>query len=282
MQRNSEWLQELQPDYNAISQEFETIFFYETLKMDVGFMSLLGRRFLHRAKTLGSYIRDKNSEEIPLIADHSSMAKFTTSDDDGFKTLVNKLRIFVNIAKPKIDENWKDWEWRNGPRVIQMQQPRFDQDGKEFALGIVTSIARNHYFTGRDEILRSLNKKLPAPMHSESLSLVVLYGAGGMGKTQIATEYMYRYRADYTSLFWIDGSRNYTATTDILHCIEKIQQHYEFHGLRDRPWYGYIKETLAKRLQGPRMKTQQSPSTSLSDTSDQSLQKMFLAWLSSD
>ncbi|KAF5588729.1 Pfs domain protein [Fusarium subglutinans] len=277
MERNSEWLQELQSDYNAISQEFETIFFYETIKMDVGIMSLLIVP-KHSAVISGA----RNSEEIPLIADHSSMAKFTTSEDDGFQTLVNKLRIFANVSKPKIDDNWKDWEWRNSPRVRQMQQPRLNKGGKEFALGIVPSIARNPHFTGRDELLKSLNQKLSSPMHSTSLNLVVLYGAGGMGKTQIATEYMHRYHADYTSLFWIDGSRNYTAATDILDCIETLQRHYEIHGLRDRPWYGHIKETLAKRFEGLRLKTQQPPSSSLSDTSDQSLRKMFLTWLSSD
>ncbi|KAF5632700.1 eukaryotic translation initiation factor 3 [Fusarium sp. NRRL 52700] len=277
MERNSEWLQELQSDYNAISQEFETIFFYETIKMDVGIMSLLIVP-KHSAVVSGA----RNSEEIPLIADHSSMAKFTTSEDDGFKKLVNKLRIFVNVAKPKIVENWKDWEWMNKPRVIEMQQPRIGQDGKEFALGIVPSIARNPYFTGRDEILKTLNQKLASPIHSTSLKLVVLYGAGGMGKTQIATEYMHRYRADYTSLFWIDGSRNYTAAADILDCIETLQRHYEIHGLRDRPWYHHIKESLAKRFDGLRMKTQHSASASPSDASDKSLRKMFLTWLSSN
>ncbi|KAI6749901.1 hypothetical protein HG531_007166 [Fusarium graminearum] len=193
MERNSEWLQGLQSDYNAISQDIETIFFYETLKMDIGMKNLLIVP-KHSAIISGA----RNSEEIPLIADHSSMAKFSTSKDDGFQTLVKKLRIFIDVAKLKVSENWKDWEWRNGPRVIQKQQPKVDQNGKEFALGIVSSITRNPYFTGRDEILRSLNQKLSLPLHSRGLSLVVLYGSGGMGKTQIATEYVHRHHADYT------------------------------------------------------------------------------------
>ncbi|CAF3451038.1 unnamed protein product [Fusarium graminearum] len=270
MERNSEWLQGLQSDYNAISQDIETIFFYETLKMDIGMKNLLIVP-KHSAIISGA----RNSEEIPLIADHSSMAKFSTSKDDGFQTLVKKLRIFIDVAKLKVSENWKDWEWRNGPRVIQKQQPKVDQNGKEFALGIVSSITRNPYFTGRDEILRSLNQKLSLPLHSRGLSLVVLYGSGGMGKTQIATEYVHRHHADYTSVFWIDGSRNSTASADILDCIEALQQHYEVQGLRNRPWYSHIKETLAKRVK-------ETHSASLSDVSDQSLRKMFLKWLSYD
>ncbi|KAF5246377.1 hypothetical protein FANTH_6893 [Fusarium anthophilum] len=100
MERNSEWLQELQLDYNAISHEFKTIFFYETMKMDVGIMSLL---IVPKHSAVISGARD--SEEIPLIADHSSMAKFAESKDDGFQILVKRLRIFVDVAKPKIDEN---------------------------------------------------------------------------------------------------------------------------------------------------------------------------------
>ncbi|UZP35142.1 hypothetical protein NXS19_002958 [Fusarium pseudograminearum] len=277
MERNSEWLQNLQSDYNAISQDVETIFFYETLKMNVGVMSLLIVP-KHSAVISGA----RNSEEIPLIADHSSLAKFTSNKDDGFQTLVKRLRIFVKVAKPKVDENWKDWEWRNGLRVIQAQRRRVGHDGKEFALGIVSSIARNPYFTGRKEILRSLSQKLSSPMNSQSLSLVVLYGAGGMGKTQIATEYVHIHHADYTSVFWIDGSRNYTAAADILSCVQTLKRHYEIHGLRDRPWYGHIEETLAKRFEGVGRKTQQDYPTSLSAAGDQTLRTMFLAWLSSE
>lgn len=40
MKPNSDWLMDLQKRYNAISQDFKTVFFYETLKMPV---PLLGR-----------------------------------------------------------------------------------------------------------------------------------------------------------------------------------------------------------------------------------------------
>ncbi|KAJ4115385.1 hypothetical protein NW768_011237 [Fusarium equiseti] len=277
MERNSPWLQELQSDYNAISQDVETIFFYETLKLDVGPMSLLIVP-KHSAVISGA----RNSEDVPLIADHASMVKFSTRTDDGFQKLVKRLRIFAKAAKPKIDENWKDWEWLTGPRSTQRQQSTAAQDDKEFLLGIVPNIVRNPYFTGRNEILNSLGQKLSSTRRTKKSNVVVLHGAGGMGKTQIAIEFMYRHEADYTSLFWIDGSRDYTAASDVLTSIKTIQRHYEVHGLRKKHWYGHIKETLANRLERARIQKHQIPTDNLSDADDQSLQEMFLAWLSSD
>ena len=43
---HSEWLQNQQSDFNAISQDFETVFFYETLEMPLPVGRLLVRTYL--------------------------------------------------------------------------------------------------------------------------------------------------------------------------------------------------------------------------------------------
>lgn len=55
---------------------------------------------------------------------------------------------------------------------------------------------RNDAFTGREEILTQLHADL------EKKGKQALYGLGGVGKTQIAVEYAYRHREEYTAVLW--------------------------------------------------------------------------------
>lgn len=76
---------------------------------------------------------------------------------------------------------------------------------------------RNAFFTGRDELLLSLHKAFtlprgtgamdqPASLHREaSIVWQTVSGLGGIGKTQIALEYAYRYRDEYHAAFWLTG-----------------------------------------------------------------------------
>ena len=60
---------------------------------------------------------------------------------------------------------------------------------------------RNPFFTGREHVLQQLH----AALHQEQTALLsqssTLSGLGGIGKTQTAIEYAYRYAHDYTAIF---------------------------------------------------------------------------------
>jgi cellulose biosynthesis protein BcsQ/tetratricopeptide (TPR) repeat protein len=64
---------------------------------------------------------------------------------------------------------------------------------------------RNPAFTGRRDTLEQLRDRLSA-----SVTVVVpqaLYGLGGVGKTQVAIEYAYRFAADYDLVWWISAEQ---------------------------------------------------------------------------
>jgi len=66
--------------------------------------------------------------------------------------------------------------------------------------------ARNARFTGREDDLRNLRGQLRArgtTVVLQGVNPVALQGMGGIGKTQIALEYVYRYRAAYDVVWWI-------------------------------------------------------------------------------
>ena len=63
--------------------------------------------------------------------------------------------------------------------------------------------ARNPRFTGRETELRRLREQL-RDSGTAILSPVSLHGLGGVGKTQLALEYAYRFKADYDLVWWVN------------------------------------------------------------------------------
>jgi tetratricopeptide (TPR) repeat protein len=63
--------------------------------------------------------------------------------------------------------------------------------------------ARNAQFTGRAADLGKLREQLGDYVHGGA-ERIVLQGLGGVGKTQVAVEYVQRFRTDYDLVWWID------------------------------------------------------------------------------
>src|SRR5205085_1343773 len=65
---------------------------------------------------------------------------------------------------------------------------------------------RNPHFTGRHNLLAHLRAKMVETNPKEYNHRVAIYGMGGVGKTQVALEYVYRYRDNYDGIYWITAS----------------------------------------------------------------------------
>src|SRR5580698_9572480 len=69
---------------------------------------------------------------------------------------------------------------------------------------------RNKNFTGRDAIFSKLRRgassKITAVLPEDPLPQA-LQGLGGVGKTAVAIEYAYRYRADYNVVWWVPSDQ---------------------------------------------------------------------------
>src|SRR5579863_75009 len=62
---------------------------------------------------------------------------------------------------------------------------------------------RNPYFTGRGEELQQIHTMLHATPAAAVAPPLALTGLTGIGKTQVALEYTYRYAHEYEAVFWV-------------------------------------------------------------------------------
>ncbi len=83
---------------------------------------------------------------------------------------------------------------------------------------------RNHIFTGRltplQQLLQTLLPPSPTPQVSNSPCLITqaVQGMGGIGKTQLAVEFAYRYGGRFEGVHWINAAQPATIGAEIAIC----------------------------------------------------------------
>ena len=81
---------------------------------------------------------------------------------------------------------------------------------------------RNAFFTGREPLLRQLHEMLHQKGSSALSQPQALSGLGGIGKTQTALEYSYRYRHEYHAIFWIRAESEAALNTSYAEIAKRL------------------------------------------------------------
>ncbi|KAF8467212.1 hypothetical protein BDZ91DRAFT_762700 [Kalaharituber pfeilii] len=106
----------------------------------------------------------------------------------------------------------------------------------------ISNVRRNPDFVERECLLEQLAHEIDEGRAAMNITQIVLHGMGGMGKTQIALEYVYRHHKDYSSVFWINASSEQTTKTSFIQIMEQL---IEYHAtLLDEPDYKHIGSLL--------------------------------------
>jgi len=84
-------------------------------------------------------------------------------------------------------------------------------------------LPRNPFFTGREEILEALHAQIGINQAVALTQSSALHGLGGVGKTQIALEYAYRYALEYSAVFWIGAETEEQIVSGLLQIADILQ-----------------------------------------------------------
>jgi tetratricopeptide (TPR) repeat protein len=123
---------------------------------------------------------------IPLVLRGTTY--YDLSNDRGYQRLYRRL---TGQSNKTIE-----------PIVYMPPMPAFEKKQDFFQPWNVPH-PHNPFFTGREKVISELRAALA---HNGSVALLepqAISGMGGIGKTQIAVEYAYRFRRDYSAVFWI-------------------------------------------------------------------------------
>jgi hypothetical protein len=86
----------------------------------------------------------------------------------------------------------------------------------------LTEVAEAEVFVARNDELAELYQALRS---DGSRRVVVLHGLGGIGKTQLAIEYMKRHRDDYSAIFWLNIKDADSLQQSFVKIAKQIIQH---------------------------------------------------------
>jgi hypothetical protein len=105
---------------------------------------------------------------------------------------------------------------------------------------------RNPYFSGRNSTITELERILSEGEATKECNLVILFGIGGIRKTQVAVEYAFRARAKYSSVLWVDGTSEASLLRSVQAIANAIKNHHEqIKATESSPFYDSISKSLS-------------------------------------
>jgi WD40 repeat protein len=203
-------------------------------------VSRAGTRFLAESNARGYRLPERFEEPETYEATLKVVTEMT-DDWDGHELILQFKQLFVlllpsapgeeidqlskrylELLKLELVKLEKYWQPVIGETILDIDrrsrrvEEKLDRLGQELPTteplpqpGIFIPFPRNPGFVGRSEDLERLNRSLQA-QNRMGIRPAALTGMGGIGKTQLAVEYAYRYQEKYPGgIYWINAAQDW-------------------------------------------------------------------------
>lgn len=152
-----------------------------------------------------------NTRFIPILFDSGKVDniptpvqgvdRYAAQTEEGYEELYRRLTNQPRHLRPALGD----------VRKLQPLEPK--ERKQDFFAASLTNLPfeRNPFFTGREQILKSLHEAFSKK--SPGSTTQAISGLGGLGKTQTAIEYAYRHRDDYKAVFWMRADTQLALST---------------------------------------------------------------------
>ena len=149
----------------------------------------------------------KDVHYIPVVL--KGATHYVLDTDQGYEDLYAHLTDQRLIPKPKIGKIRQlppvEGESLQKPisKAESLEKIKSSTRSQYLDIKFNVPYRQNSFFTGREEILAQLYDELKSRNAAALSQPMAICGLGGIGKTQAAIEYAYRYRDEYESVFWV-------------------------------------------------------------------------------
>ncbi|KAF8464152.1 hypothetical protein BDZ91DRAFT_849936 [Kalaharituber pfeilii] len=147
--------------------------------------------------------------------------------------IISLIRIAQNIQQSVHTYRKRRWASIDKTKCEELSQATVPRMTQTRSLNLsfdipfsLPEIRRNSDFVGREYLLEQLKREIEEGAAKMDITQVVLYGTGGMRKTQLALEYVYRHSADSSSVFWINAASEQTTRISFTQIMQQLIKHH--------------------------------------------------------
>lgn len=122
----------------------------------------------------------------------------------------------VNTNAPIFNVNINPSGYANQISLTSEQEEKVSVSSTKLPLIWNIPHYRNPFFTGREDVVSRIYNSLTADKTAAITQPQAISGLGGIGKTQTAIEYAYRYSNDYQAVLWVRAEKHETLLADFV------------------------------------------------------------------
>lgn len=135
---------------------------------------------------------------------HQSIGHGFSPFDQTIRSMNNSLSTFANLMV--VDRQRALFAANSGLQAAK-SSTMLNSSGNLDRSIYLNIYPRNNRFFGRNDVLQTISEHLlPSMQDTLRLRSFALYGLAGIGKSQIATEFVYRNMRSFKAVFWVSAS----------------------------------------------------------------------------